>query len=139
MPMNPREEGFAWPEETEIRNASGSKMTIKPAILRAHAADAANDRERECYRLYETPMGLLSELEIKYWQTGGFQAVQELIRAYKNVFNAHGKDELPLETVLNALRNRDYSDIQIEVVVGWLIRGQYVRFDSDALTIGKLK
>jgi hypothetical protein len=112
MPINFNEYGFAWPNASTVKNYSGQEMAIKPEYVRSNYQDNMGERQKECYRLYDTPLGLLSEFEIKYWQLGGEDIGADLIDAYQGVFKENGKPELPIAAVLESLAKRKFDVIQ---------------------------
>jgi hypothetical protein len=148
MPINFNEYGFAWPNASTVKNYSGQEMAIKLEYVRSNYQDNMGERQKECYRLYDTPLGFLSEFEIKYWQLGGEDPGGEdpggedigadLINAYQEVFKENGKPELPIAAVLESLEKRKFDVIQIHVVVGWLIKGHYVSFDPEKMLVGDI-
>ena len=133
--FNPHDEGFEWPNTTEVVNFLGNSLAIAPAFLRPGITNAANDRERECFRLYDTSIGILTELEIKYWMVGGMDATKTLIDAYNRLFAAN-QPEMPVQDVVERLQEEGFAVMQIQIVIGWLIRGGYVSFDRNTLMIG---
>ena len=44
-----------------------------------------------------------------------------------------------LSAVLERLENRGFEIIQIHIVVGWLIKGQFVNFDPEKMMVGDIK
>lgn len=137
MSFDPRAEGFAWPDEVDVSNAAGASMRIRPYLVRsAGIADAQNEREKECYRFYQTPIGLLTELEVKYWQIGGINAVGDFLTQFNAIF-ALSNAPRPASVVVTALLQGGLSPIVIEVNLGWLIKGNYITFDPERMLIGK--
>ena len=138
MPINFNEYGFVWPNATTITNYSGSQMSITPEFVRSGYQTDMNDRSKECFRIYTTPLGLMSELEIKHWQAGQ-EFEMELIKAFHEIFKESGESEILLSAVLERLENRGFEIIQIHIVVGWLIKGQFVNFDPEKMMVGDIK
>ncbi len=97
MTFDPNEEGFQWPEETDLTNSSGQALHVKPFAIRpAGLKSAANDREKECYRFYESPIGILTELEVNYWRIGGAGAAIEFLNRFNGLFSS-GTTMLPVK------------------------------------------
>ncbi len=133
--FNPHEEGFQWPNPTEVVNSVGNFLAIAPAFLRPGIANAANDRERECFRLYDTSIGILTELEVKYWVVGGMDATRALLDAYNGLF-IENQSKMRVQDVVKRLQDQGFAVMQIQIAIGWLIRGGYVPFDRNTLMIG---
>jgi hypothetical protein len=129
--------GFAWPVASTVKNYSGQEMVIKPEYVRSDYQDIMDERQKECCRIYATPLGLMSELEIKHWLAGeNFE--MDLIKAYQKVFEKNVKTELPITVVLEELDKCNFDEISIQVVVGWLIKGHYVRFDPVKMVVSDI-
>ena len=131
LTFDPTAEGFTWTQSATVRNPHGQEMLVVPAFVRANIVTANNDRERECYRFYDTPIGLLSELELKYWIAGGMDSTQNLVSSYASLFG--DQLELPVQTVEEELQKLGFTIAQLQIVIGWLIRGRSVSFDLDNL------
>ena len=138
MTFNPIESGFEWPEKTPLINSNGEEMTVCPTSFCA-GYEKADESVKECYRIYETDLGLLTEFEIKHWQAGGYEKEMELLDAYKQLFVQKKADTLPLKEVKQHLIRKGFDHIQICIILKWLIIGQYVRFDSKNMTISNYK
>jgi hypothetical protein len=139
MLINFNEYGYAWPNTSTVTNHLGIPMSITPEYVRSGYQVDMNDRLKECYRIYSTPLGLMSELEIKYWQIGGEHIASELIDAYRDVFKERGKSEMGIVDVLDSLEKRNSDVIQIQTVVGWLIKGRLVDFDPEKMIVSDIK
>ena len=75
--------------------------SVAECVRSGYKADM-NDRSKECYRIYTTPLGLMSELEIKHWQ-----AVTNLTRPAKRVvrfYNQRGTAEQWIKEGKNAVK-----------------------------------
>ena len=137
MTFDPKAEGFRWPTETDITNAAGQTLHVKPFAIRPSGlATASNDREKECFRFYETPIGILTELEVNYWRIGGTGAAMDFLKRFNALFPT-GKTTLSVRDVVNALVQGGVSAVEVEVNLGWLIKGNYVTFDPDRMLIGR--
>lgn len=135
MSFDPAAEGFAWPTATDVVNTSGASMRVVPYAIRTSGIAVAKSlREKECYRFYETPIGVLTELEINYWRAGGMAAVREFVSSFDAVFSG-SPEPRPVAEVISSLLQAGLPRVLIEVSLGWLIKGNYVGFDWDRMLI----
>lgn len=134
MSFDPEEMGFAWPRPTEVQNAYGHEMRVKPCAARAFS-EGDDAGYKECCRLYDTPLGILSERQLKHWQTGGMQTEMELLAAYRSLFAEAQSRFIPVQTVCDKLVERGFHELQVQIVLGWLIIGGYVEFSVDTLEV----
>lgn len=137
MTFDPKEEGFCWPTETDIANESGQTLHVKPFAIRPSGlATALNEREKECFRFYVTPIGILTELEVNYWRIGGTGAAMDFLKRFNALFSTE-KTTISVKEVINALLQGGVSAVEVEVNLGWLIKGNYVTFDPERMLIGR--
>jgi len=137
MTFDPEEEGFSWPREVDLTNAEGDSMRIRPLSFNsAGIADTRNEREQQCYRLYETPIGILTELELNYWRIGGREAVKDFLAAFDTLFQTETESILVSEAHRRLL-DVGLPPVVVEVNLGWLIKGSYISFYPDRMHIGK--
>jgi len=136
--FDPKADGFAWPEEIDVTNSHGETMHIfGPWEIRSSdLANVTNERGKENLRRYRTDKGLLTELQVKYWQIGGESVVWDFLAAFNAIFEA--SNELrPISEVRAALHERGFTSIVIDINLDWLIKGKEVTFDSKQQLISK--
>ena len=138
MYINFNEYGFRWPNATIVENHSGSQMKITPANISGGYQTALNDRLKEHYRMYTTPLGLKSELDIKHWQAG-LKIEMVLLDAFIEIFKKSGESEMLRSAVSKMLKESGFKIIQIDIVVDWLIKGQFVNYDPKTTMLSAIK
>jgi len=112
-------------------------MRIRPlAVNSSCITAAANDREKECYRFYGTPIGMLTELELNYWRIGGREAVRDFMSSFDRLFT-RDTTSLPVEEVRRHLMSAGIPAVVVEVNIGWLIKSNVISFDPVNMHIGR--
>ncbi len=128
MSVDPRQVGFAWPEETALTNVNGETIMVSPLSVNLSCAqEPGKDRVGQCYRYYTTPNGPMTELEVLTWYAGGHDASNRFLAAFKDIFDQGSQLSLHLRDVLTPLAQfwlSRYYHIRGSAVVGagW-IRG----------------
>lgn len=131
MPFDTRQAGFAWPEEMELTNVRGERMTIRPHAANLFKVQAAGkDRGGQCYRYYTSERGILTELEVFYWYAGGQQVVSSFLTGFKGLFDQQRLTRLPLSGVVDALAGRGFDETTIRICLRWLLQDGYVAIES---------
>jgi hypothetical protein len=133
MTFDPRQAGFAWPEEVQLTNASGESMTLRPYAANLSQVQAAGkNRVGQCYRYYSSSLGILTELEVLYWYAGGQQVVSNFLGQFKGMFDRQQVSRLPLENLLTELAALGFDETTIRVCLRWLLQDGYVAIENAA-------
>ena len=131
MTFDPRQAGFAWPEEITLTNANGDSMTIRPhAANLAAVQDAGHQRIGQCYRYYTSSRGILTELEIFYWYAGGQQVCANFLSSFKRYFDNESTTRIPSNVVVDHLAEQGFDETTIRVNLKWLIHGGYISLEN---------
>lgn len=139
MSFDPTAEQFEWPEPTELSNSAGATMRISPCAISNDIDQCENDRQKECRRFYQTPIGVWTELEVKYWQIGGPEPCTQLICDLREILNAAVDSRISIVEAENALAHKGHDPIVISVCLGWLIKGKYVNHNLRTMQLERAK
>ena len=116
MPFDPRQAGFAWPEEITLTNANDESMTIRPHAANLSAVqDAGHQRIGQCYRYYTSTNGILTELDVFYWYAGGPHVCADFLSAFKQYFDNKSATRIRSNVVEEHLAQRGFNETAIRV------------------------
>lgn len=131
MPFDPRQAGFAWPEEITLTNANEETMTIRPYAANLSAVQhAGHQRIGQCYRYYTSTSGIMTELDVFYWYAGGPQVCSEFLSAFKTYFDNESATRIPSTVVVEYLAQQGFDETTILVNLRWLIHGGYISLEN---------